>query len=71
MADGGDVEAWEGTSRVDPEEEKEHPVGLGLAIANATEKARVGLTYEVSRIQVEVGNPGPTAYRVIITPSGG
>jgi hypothetical protein len=68
----GDVEAWEGFFEVPSvEEEKENPTGLARAIVLATEKAQVGQTYEVSRVQVTVGNPGPTSYRVTITPTHG
>jgi hypothetical protein len=67
----GDVEAWEGFFEVESvEDEKENPVGLAHAIVRATEKADVGTTYDVSRIQVTVGNPGPTSYKVVITKAG-
>jgi hypothetical protein len=68
----GSHDAWVGTARVNPEAEKKTPVGLGRAIANAAAKAgdvtaNRGRWYSVSRIEVKVGNPGPTSYRVIIT----
>jgi hypothetical protein len=68
----GSHDAWVGTARVNPETEKKSPVGLGRAIANAAAragaiKANIGKTYAVSRIEVRVGNPGPTSYRVVIT----
>ena len=73
---GHKIQAFEGEVEVDSEDQVSVDTGLARAIADAAYRAyhdAPGLRdsyFEVSRIQVRVGNPGPTAYKVIITPGG-
>ncbi|MGH3128898.1 MAG: hypothetical protein ACRDPX_13340 [Gaiellaceae bacterium] len=73
---GHTVHAFEGEVEVDSADQASVDTGLARAIADAAYRAyhdAPGLRdsyFEVSRIQVRVGNPGPTAYKVIITPGG-
>jgi len=64
----------------DPSQEADGtPTALAIAIAEAAQEAAAHLTankmgetdFEVSSIQITVApNPGPTSYKVTITPSG-
>jgi hypothetical protein len=71
--------AFRGEVEAHPEQEHEgEPTALAMAIAEAAQEAATHLAendlstteFEVSRIQVTVApNPGPTAYKVTITPT--
>lgn len=73
------VRCFEAEVQAFPEEEQEGPgVALAMAVAEAAMQAAQHLEqegvdeayFEVSRIQIKVAkNPGPTTYRVILTPS--
>ena len=72
--------AFRGEVQAHPEQEHEgEPTALAMAIAEAAQEAADHLAendlseteFEVSRIQVTVApNPGPTSYKVTITPTG-
>ena len=74
---GHEVKAFEGLVEVESDDQLSIDTGLSRAIADAAYRAYYaapGLRdtfFDVSRIEVRVGNPGPTAYKVIITPGGG
>jgi hypothetical protein len=74
---GHQIEAFEGIVVIDSDDQVSVDTGLARAIADAAYRAyhnAPGLRdtyFDVSRIEVRVGNPGPTAYKVIITPGGG
>ncbi|TML20735.1 MAG: hypothetical protein E6G11_05925 [Actinobacteria bacterium] len=72
--------AFEGKVRVDPDDDRSVLEGLARAIADAAmSAAKIGelaadeeTYFDVSSIQIGVrANPGPTSYKVVITPSGG
>jgi len=73
---GGKIDAFEGEAEVDTQDQASVDTGLARAIADAAYKAYYGAPglrdhyFELSRVQVRVGNPGPTSYKVIITPGG-
>jgi hypothetical protein len=72
--------AFLGEAQAHPDQEEQgEPTALAIAIAQAAKEAATHLhendmsetEFEVSRIQVTVApNPGPTSYKVTITPSG-
>ena len=75
-----DLPAFRGEAQAHPDEEGDGaPTALAIAIAEAAQQAAAHLSgnelapmdFEVSRIQITVSpNPGPTSYKVTITPSG-
>jgi hypothetical protein len=73
---GHQIHAFEGEVEIDSADQVSIATGLARAIADAAYRAYYDAPhlrneyFEVSRIQVRVGNPGPTAYKVIITPGG-
>ena len=71
----GRFDAFEGEASADPNVEREQGVALAQAIFAAAELAAGNITteteFEVSQIRIMVSpNPGPTSYKVIITPTG-
>jgi hypothetical protein len=72
----GTIDAFVGHAEVNTEDQTSVETGLARAIADAATQAYHGAPglrdtyFELSRVQVKVGNPGPTAYKVIITPGG-
>lgn len=77
---GKAVPSFEGEAQAFPEEERTGEfTALGVAIAEAATAAAAHLaandlderTFEVTQIRVVVApNPGPTSYKVVITPGG-
>ena len=77
---GAAVPSFEGEAQAFPEEERAGgSTALAIAIAEAATAAAAHLaendleerTFEVTRIRVVVApNPGPTSYKVKITPGG-
>jgi hypothetical protein len=75
-----DVPAFGAEVQALPDEERDGaPTALAMAIAEAAtlaaryleKEGREETEFEVSRIQIKVApNPGPTSYKVILTPSG-
>ena len=73
---GHQIHAFEGEVEIDSAEQVSIDTGLARAIADAAYRAYYDAPslrntyFEASRIQVRVGNPARTAYKVIITPGG-
>jgi hypothetical protein len=77
---GHPLPSFEGEAKAFPDEERAGtPTALAIAIAEAATAAagyiaqhELGtMTFEVTRVRVVVEpNPGPTTYRVVITPGG-
>jgi hypothetical protein len=79
MSARGEVTSFEAEVTADPDQEREQGVALAQAVAAASDLAAAylqqnhldAMEFEVTGITVTVApNPGPTAYKVIITPKG-
>ena len=71
----GKIDSYEGEAPADPSLELEQGVALARAIVDAAQQAAGDIhtetEFEVSQIRIMVSpNPGPTSYKVIITPTG-